>query len=154
FVAGVDNPYFPLTPGTTFIYEGKTQDGNERIEVSVLPKTEAILGIASTVVRDTVWLDGKLLEDTLDWYAQDKTGNVWYMGESTKEYQNGGVVSTQGTWKAGEEGAQPGILMQGNPTPGDPYRQEYLAGAAEDMAQILSLSESASVPYGAYDHLL
>lgn len=154
FVTQVDNPYFPLTPGTTFIYQGKTQDGDERIEVSVLPATEPILGVTSTVVRDTVWVDGKLLEDTIDWYAQDKTGNVWYMGEATKEYSSSPTVSTAGTWKAGVDGAQPGILMKANPTPGDPYRQEYLAGSAEDIAQILSSSESASVPYGSYDHLL
>jgi hypothetical protein len=154
FVEGVNHPYFSLTPGTTFVYEGTTEDGLERIEVSVLPETKAILGIACTVVRDTVWINGELVEDTYDWYAQDKDGNVWYMGEATKEYEDGVVVSTAGAWEAGVDGAQPGIIMEADPQVGDVYRQEYYAGEAEDMAEVLSLNESAEVPYGAFGNVL
>jgi hypothetical protein len=154
FVEGIDHPYFALTPGTTWVYEGETEEGLERIEVSVLPTTKLILGIACTVVRDTVWLDGALIEDTYDWYAQDKDGNVWYMGEETREYEDGIVVSTAGAWEAGVDGAQPGIIMEAEPRIGDTYRQEYYAGEAEDMAEVISLSESASVSFGDFDELL
>jgi hypothetical protein len=154
FVEGINHPYFSLTPGTTYIYESTTEDGLERTEVSVLPDTKQILGVSCTVVRDTVWLDGELVEDTFDWYAQDKDGNVWYMGEDTKEYEDGVAVSTAGAWEAGVDGAQPGIIMEANPQIGDVYRQEYYAGEAEDMAEILNLSDSASVPYGVFDNVL
>jgi uncharacterized membrane protein YkoI len=154
FVEGVDNPYFPLTPGTTFIYEGETEDGTEHIEVLVTDDTKVILGVECVVVRDTVSVDGEMTEDTYDWYAQDVEGNVWYMGEDTKEYENGEVVGTAGSWEAGVDGAKPGIVMQAAPPAGEPYRQEYYAGEAEDMAQVISLIESARVPYGSYDNLL
>jgi hypothetical protein len=150
----VDNPYFPLTPGTTRVYEGETEDGLERIEVVVTHDTREILHISCIVVRDTVSLDGELVEDTFDWYAQDNDGNVWYMGEDSKEYEDGEVVSTAGSWEAGVDGAQPGIIMQANPQVGAAYRQEYYAGEAEDMAEVLSLTETASVPYGSFDALL
>lgn len=154
FVEGIDHPYFPLTPGTTMVYEGETEEGTERIEVTTMPETKEILGVTCTVVRDTVWLDDELVEDTFDWYAQDKDGNVWYMGEETREYEDGVVVSTAGAWEAGVDGAQPGIIMEGDPQVGDTYRQEYYVGEAEDMAEVISLSESASVPYGGFDQVL
>jgi uncharacterized membrane protein YkoI len=154
FVEGIDHPYFSLTPGTTWVYEGETELGLERIEVSVLPTTKLILGVVCTVVRDTVWLDGLLVEDTYDWYAQDRDGSVWYMGEETREYEDGVVVSTAGAWEAGVDGAQPGIIMEAEPQIGDSYRQEYYAGEAEDMAAVISLSDSASVSFGDFDHLV
>ena len=154
FVDVIDNPFFPYTPGTKYIYEGETQDGLERIEVEILDETREVMGVTTTVIRDTVSLDGKLVEDTFDWYAQDKEGNVWYFGEDSKEYENGKVVSTEGSWEAGVDGAEPGIMMQANPQVGQVYRQEYYVGEAEDMAGVLSLSESESVPYGSFDNLL
>jgi hypothetical protein len=154
FVEGIDNQYLPWTPGTTFIYEGETEDGLERIEVYVTHETRQILGVDCVVVRDTVWVDGELVEDTFDWYAQDRDGNVWYMGEDSKEFEDGEVVSSAGSWEAGVDGAQPGIIMEADPQIGDSYRQEYYAGEAEDMAEVLSLTESASVPYGSFDNLL
>lgn len=154
FVEGVDNQYFPLTPGTTYIYEGETEDGTERIEVYVTHETKEILGVNCVVVRDTVSLDGELVEDTFDWYAQDKDGNVWYMGEDSKEYEDGEAVSTEGSWEAGVDGAMPGIIMEAKPLVGDSYRQEYYAGEAEDMGEVLSLTESATVPHGSFDNLL
>ena len=154
FVSVIDNPYFPLTPGTTFIYEGKTEKGNEHNEVIVIPEVKTILGVPCVVVSDTVTVDGKLEEATLDWYAQDKQGNVWYFGEDSKEYENGKVVSTKGSWEAGVDGAQPGIIMEANPKVGDTYRQEYYKGEAEDMASVESLSEADTVPYGSFKDLL
>jgi hypothetical protein len=154
FVAQIDNQYLPLMPGTTYIYEGESEDGKERIEVYVTDQTKEILGIACTIVSDRVWVDDKLVEDTLDWYAQDKDGNVWYFGEDSKEYEDGKVVSTEGSWEAGVDGAKPGIIMKADPQVGDAYRQEYYEDEAEDMAEVFSLNESVSVTYGSFDNCL
>ena len=125
FVDVINNPYFPITPGAKYIYEGETEDGLERIEVEILAETRDVMGVTTTVIRDTVYLDGELIEDTFDWYAQDKEGNVWYFGEDSKEYENGAVVNTKGSWEAGVDGAQPGLIMPANPQVGQTYRQEY-----------------------------
>ncbi|MEK7399723.1 MAG: hypothetical protein AAB116_22510, partial [Candidatus Poribacteria bacterium] len=131
FVTKIDNKYFPLVPGTTFIYQGKTEDGTERNEVYVSQKTKTILGVTCIVIEDRVWVNDDLVESTLDWYAQDKVGDVWYFGEDSKEYDKGAVVSTKGSWEAGVNGAKPGIIMQANPQIGKSYRQEYYKGEAE-----------------------
>jgi hypothetical protein len=120
-----------------------------RIEVTVTGDTKVIMGVTCIVVRDTVSEGGKVVEDTYDWYAQDLLGNVWYFGEATKSY-DGGKVSTAGSWKAGVNGAQPGIVMKAIPVVGPPYRQEYLEGEAEDMAQIIGVGESVTVPFGSF----
>jgi hypothetical protein len=150
FVEGIDNRYLPWTPGTTLLYEG----GGERVEVTVTDETREILGITATVVHDQVLTDGEVTEDTFDWYAQDRWGNVWYLGEDTKEYENGEVASTEGSWEAGVDGAQPGIIMLADPRVGDTYRQEFYAGEAEDMAKVFALGESVEVPAGSYDDVL
>ena len=154
FTTTVDNKYFPLKPSTTFVYEGKTKEGTERNDVTVTNDTRRVMGVECIVIRDKVFLNGSLTEDTFDWYAQDRKGNVWYFGEDTKELQNGKVESTQGSWEAGVDGAKPGIIMQADPKVGETYRQEYYKGKAEDMGKVLSLDESATVPYGSFDHLL
>jgi hypothetical protein len=155
FVTVIDNPFFPLKPGTTFVYDGKTEKGKEHNEVLVAAETKVIMGVTCVVVKDTVMIDGKLEEATIDWYAQDKSGNVWYFGEDAKDYDpSGKVISTAGSWVGGVNGAQPGIIMEASPVIGDPYRQEYLKGEAEDKAQVVSLSESATVTYGAYSNLV
>jgi len=154
FVERVNNRYFPLTPGTTFVYEGETEDGTVRIEDYVTHETKQILGVTCVVVRNRVIENGDLVEETFDWYAQDKDGNVWYFGEDAKEYEAGVVVSTKGSWEAGVDGAMPGIIMEANPQVGDFYRQEYYKGEAEDMAEVLSLTEYASIIYGSLDNLL
>lgn len=154
FVAQIDNQYLPFTPGTIMIYEGESEDGSERIEVEVTQETKEVLGVTCTVIRDRVWVDGELEEDTFDWFAQDKDGNVWYFGEESKEYEDGVIVSTGGSWEAGVDGAKPGILMKANPKVGDAYRQEYYEGEAEDLAEVISLNESVSVEYGDFDNCL
>lgn len=154
FVDVVDNPYFPLEPGTTLVYEGASGDDQEVVEVTVTDDTKVILGITATVVRDQVFVDGELVEDTFDWFAQDRWGNVWYLGEDTKELENGEVVSTEGSWEAGVDGAQPGIVMLAEPHVGDTYRQEFYRGKAVDMARVRGLDESVTVPYGSFDHVL
>jgi hypothetical protein len=154
FVAEIDNPYMPLIPGTTYIYEGVTEEGNEHNEVYVSHETKEIMGVTCVVVQDIVMVDGQVREITLDWFAQDKQGNVWYFGEDTREYKDGWVTSTKGSWEAGVDGALPGIIMKAQPSINDTYRQEYSKGAAEDWAAIRSLSEISFVPTGYYGDLL
>ncbi|HEU4564986.1 MAG TPA: hypothetical protein VFS05_10075 [Gemmatimonadaceae bacterium] len=156
FVAVVTNPYFPLIPGTTFTYSSVTDEGVETNTVEVTYDTKVILGITATVVHDRVYLDGVLTEDTFDWYAQDSQGNIWYLGEQSCEIENGACVSTEGSWQAGVDGAQAGILMWANPAAhkGKTYRQEFLAGEAEDMAKVLRLNASVTVPYGSFSGCL
>ena len=155
FVKKIDNPYFPLKPGTTFIYRGETEGTPTRDVTIVTHQTKEILGVTTTVVHDRVYEDGILSEDTLDWYAQDKQGNVWYFGEDTKELdENGNVVSTEGTWLAGVNGAEPGIVMLAHPHKGDKYQQEFATGVAEDMAQVLGFKNSLCVRYGCFKHVL
>jgi hypothetical protein len=122
--------------------------------MSVTNQTKVILGVNTTVVHDKVWADGKLIEETFDWYAQDKEGNVWYLGEDSKEFEDGKVVSTEGSWEAGVDSAKPGIIMKANPHVGDGYLQDYYAGHAEDMAEVVSLNESVSVASESYENCL
>ena len=151
-VKEIGNPYFPLEPVTTWVYEGQTPEGTERVEDTVLQETKRVMGVECVVLRDRVWLNGELIEDTVDWHAQDEEGNVWYFGEYTKEYENGEVVSTEGSFEAGRKGALPGIIMPADPQVGDSYRQEYHKGEAEDMAEVISLdgaaiNDAVSPPY-------
>jgi len=154
FVDKIDNQNFPLTPGTTMIYEGETDEGLEHIETAVTQETKEIMGVTCVVVWDRVTLDGELVEETYDWYAQDRDGNVWYFGEDTKEYEAGQVVGTKGSWQAGVDGALPGVIMKADPQVGETYRQEYYEGEAEDMAEVVSLTEAAAIAYGSYDQVL
>jgi len=155
WIAEVTNPYFPLHPGTTFHYTGETDGIPSTDDMEVTRQTKVILGVRCTVVHDRVYTNGVLSEDTLDWYAQDTSGNVWYFGEDTKELDsNGNVTSTEGSWLAGVNGAHQGIIMEAHPRVGDHYQQEFAAGVAEDMAQVLGLHKSACVMYGCFDDLL
>ena len=154
FTNNITNPLFPLTPGTTYIYEG-TRDGVPRhAEVSVTNETKTIMGVVCIVVRDVLTSNNALVEKTTDWYAQDKDGNVWYFGEDTAEYENGAVTSTAGTWLAGVDGALPGLVMKAAPAIGDAYRQEYRPGEAEDFAKVLQIDASWEVPMGKYTHVV
>jgi hypothetical protein len=154
FVATIDNPYFPLIPGTVFHYRSETSDGVETGEVEVTHATKQILGVTTTVVHDRVSLDGELTEDTFDWFAQDQQGNVWYFGEDSKEIEDGQVVSTEGSWQAGVNGAEPGIVMLAELKSGTSYRQELAPDVAEDMARVLGRKASVSVPYGDFEGCL
>lgn len=143
FVKRVDNPYFPLKPGTTLVYEGKTEDGTERVEDTVLRETRTIMGVECTVLHDKVFVNGEKVEDTFDWHAQDNEGNVWYFGENSRDFENGEIVSRGGSFEAWKDGALPGIIMPAHPKVGDSYRQEYYRGEAEDMAEVISLDGAA-----------
>ena len=155
WVAEVANPYFPLPPGTTFHYTGETDGIPSTDDMEVTKQKKVILGVSCTVVHDRVYTNGVVSEDTLDWYAQDTSGNVWYFGEDTKELDsNGNVISTEGSWQAGVNGAQQGVIMEAHPKVGDRYQQEFAAGVAQDMAQVLGLNKSTCVMYGCFDDLL
>jgi len=155
FVDLIVNPYLPMAPGARWTYRETDPEGaRQRVDVSVTSRTRSILGIDAVVVHDKVTARGELVENTFDWYAQDACGNVWYMGENTKEYEHGVVVSTAGSWEAGIDGAQPGVIMPAEPQVGLTYRQEYYAGEAEDAAEILSLDEQAQVPFGHFKDVL
>lgn len=155
FVAEIDNPYWPMRPGSTWIYrETEAEGAVQRVEVTVTDRTKTILGIEATVVHDVVTEDGELIEDTFDWYAQDTAGNVWYLGEATEEFENGKVSTTKGSWEAGIDGAQAGIIVPADPEVGMTYRQEHYAGEAEDEGEVLSLDERSEVPFGSFDNVL
>jgi hypothetical protein len=155
FVAVIDNPYMPFMPGTRTVFEGVSDGERERNVVSVTDRTRVILGVRTTVVHDQVFsANGDLAEDTFDWYAQDRFGNVWYFGEDTAEYADGQVSSTKGSWEAGVGGAQPGVVMLAQPTVGESYHQEFLRGEAEDVGTVVAIDDRVSVPYGSFDHVL
>ncbi|MHC4697839.1 MAG: hypothetical protein ACYTFA_13995 [Planctomycetota bacterium] len=155
----IDNTFFPQLPGTTHTYEAETDEGTERIVVEVLDDTREVMGVTCRVVRDRVFVDDLLIEDTHDWYAQDDDGNVWYVGEEVINYEyddEGNVVATdnEGAWEAGLDvaglgsTALPGYLMTASPTPGDIYHQEYYVGEAEDMGEVVALDVSVTLSNG------
>ena len=154
FVTGVDNPYLPFPSGARWVYDGTDDGDDEHIEVTVTDERKEVLGVPVVVVRDTVMSGGEVAEDTRDWYAQDREGNVWYMGEDTAEYENGEVTSREGSWEAGVDGALPGIVMPADPASGQAYRQEFYEGHAEDLAETLAVDGTASVQAGDYERLV
>ncbi len=154
FTTDITNPYWPMTPGSAWEYlETDTEGSREKVTVTVTTKTKKIAnGITARVIRDEARENGQLTEATDDWYAQDKDGNIWYLGEATAEYQNGKVSTTAGSFEAGVEGAQPGIALPANPVAGMSYRQEYLAGVAEDRGAVASVGlDQVQVPFGFFD---
>lgn len=154
FSTTIDNPYFTLRPGTTFVYE-KPATG-EMVTVTVTHETKVVDGVTCVVVHDVARMNGQVIEDTYDWYAQDDAGNVWYFGENTHEFEPGNPdpVNDAGSWEAGVNGARPGIVMLAEPEPGDEYRQEFAEGVAEDRASVTSLEAQAEVPYGHFQGAL
>jgi hypothetical protein len=156
FTTEIDNPYWPMKPGDRWVYRETATDGTRQgVVVTVTNRTKRIAnGVEARVVRDVVTEDGEPVEVTDDWYAQDADGNVWYLGEATTEYENGKPVSTAGSFEAGKGGAQAGIIMPAEPEVGLSYRQEYLAGEAEDRASVFSLDQEVEVPFGHFTGVL
>ena len=155
FVASIDNRYWPLKPGTAFHYRGVRGTTQQTDDEVVTRRTVRILGITCTVVLDTVSEHGHAIERTLDFYAQDKQGNVWYLGEDSFELQHGRFVKASDSWRSGVDGAKPGIIMPANPKPGDSYRQEYYPpGEALDEARVLGIRGPVQVPYGTFGRAL
>ena len=148
FSARVDNPWFPLRPGTVYVYRGVKDGKSARDVVTVTGRVKNIAGAPCVVVRDRLFLDGKLEERTTDWYSQDRRGNVWYFGESTAELDaRGRVRTTEGSWQAGRDDAKAGVYMPARPVPGRFGRQELYKGQAEDHFRVLSLRAAVRVPY-------
>jgi len=147
-----DNPYLPLKPGTTFFYEGQ-KDGVPASNVTqVTSAVKMVDGVWCVVVLDQAFEnETTLVEQTFDWYAQDRFGNVWYFGEDATEYPSG---SKEGSWEAGVDGALPGIIMEAHPRVGDRYSQELAIGVAQDMAQVLSVNKALTTSLGSFDDLL
>lgn len=157
FVPGIDNPYYPLIPGTKWVYEAKLEDGTiERNEIEVLHETREIMGVTATIVHDVVYVEGQVTEETFDWYAQDKDGSVWYLGEDVNNYENGVLSNHAGSWEWGKNGALPGIIMWPDPSAhlNEEYYQEYYVGEAEDKGQVLGVNESVTVPYGSFENVV
>ena len=155
FVARIDNRYLPYEPGTRFHFEGVRGTTRQTDDQVVLRRTKRILGVTCTVVRDTVSEHGRAVERTDDWYAQDRQGNVWYMGEDSFERRNGRFVKASDSWESGVDGAKPGIIMPADPRPGDAYRQEYYPpGKALDQARVLRRTGTLTVRYGTFKRLL
>jgi len=154
FISGVNNPYFPLPPGRTLVYEGQTSEGFEHDEFIITHETKVILGVTCVQVHDIVFRDGVLAEDTLDWFAQDKEGNVWYFGENTGELVDGRFVTLDGTFTAGVNHDKPGIIMEAHSMVGDFYRQEFSLANAEDFAEVIRLNAVVKVPAGTFRNCL
>jgi len=155
FAARVNNPWFPLRPGTTYVYHGVKDGQPSRDVFTVTMATKTIQGVSCTVVSDRLYLRGRLHERTEDWYAQDRAGNVWYFGEATAELNpNGSVRSTEGSWQAGVNGARAGVFMPAHPRRGQSGRQEYYKGHAEDHFRVLSLSANVDTPAASSRHAL
>jgi len=143
-----------MAVGSKWNYTETDAEGTvSKVEVTVTADTKVIMGVTTVVVHDILTEDGNTVEDTFDWYAQDLAGNIWYFGEDTKEFTDGGVDTT-GSWEAGVDGALPGVIVPADPQPGLTYREEYLAGEAEDQATVLSIDEQVEVPAGSYTGLL
>jgi hypothetical protein len=155
FSTRIDNPHLPMLPGSRWVYSSRGDDGRpERVVVAVTRETKVVAaGVRAVVVHDVASQRGAVVEDTRDWYAQDRAGNVWYLGEATTEFKHG-KASTAGSWEAGVDGAQAGVVMAAHPRVGLRYRQEHYAGQAEDRAVVVSLHGSASVPFGRLHGLL
>jgi hypothetical protein len=155
FVSKVDNRYLPLRPGTTYIYRG-FEDGERQVDVvRVTHQRKEILGVSAVVVLDIVMTpEGDLIEKTYDWFAQDRDGNVWYLGEASADYEDGEVVSTDGSWEAGVDGARAGIIMLADPGRGEEYKQECAPGVAEDTARVLGNVPATTVPLGTFRKVL
>ncbi len=148
FVSGIDNRYTPFPPGAFRVYEKRTAEGLERIRVEVLPETREIMGVTVMTLRDTVTRNGVLIEDTKDWLAQDKHGNVWYFGEIVQNFEDGLLANLDGSFEAGKGGAKPGFWSKGAPQVGESFRQEWALGEAEDVVEVVSLdARDADVPF-------
>jgi hypothetical protein len=156
FSADITNPYWPMKPGTRWTYRNvEAGEPPQEIAIVVTTATKKLAnGVTARVVRDTARSKGQIIEDTLDWYAQDAEGNVWYMGEQTAEFEKGKIVSRAGSWEAGEDGAQPGIMLPAQPQVGQKYRQEYKKGEAEDNGEVLATNHLVEVEAGPYKDAL
>jgi hypothetical protein len=154
FTTNIDNPYWPMRPGSHWVYREVENGEAQRVDVTVTNRTKTLAGIAARVIHDRVSRNGETLEDTYDWYAQDSAGNLWYLGEDTAEYENGKLKTKEGSWATGVDGAEPGIVVPAHPKQGMTYREEYYAGHAEDGAEVLGVNSQVQVPFGRFKNAM
>ena len=156
FTLQIDNPYWPMRPGSRWVYrETDTTGTKQKVVVTVTHRTKTVAaGVTARVVRDVATENGKPVEITDDWYAQDRAGNVWYLGEDSKTFDHGTLTGTEGSWEAGVDGARPGIVMRAHPKVGDAYRQEFSVGVAEDLARVTRVGTRIHVPAGRYGRVV
>jgi hypothetical protein len=154
FTTNIDNPYWPMRPGSHWVYREAENGETQRVDVTVTNQTKTLAGIEARVVHDRVSRNGETLEDTYDWYAQDSAGNLWYLGEDTAEYENGKLKTKEGSWAAGVDGAEPGVVVPASPKQGMTYREEYYAGHAEDGAKVLGVNSQVQVPFGRFQNAM
>ena len=150
FTIKITNPHFSLSVGKKITYAGDALGGTEKTEINVLTETRKIMGVETLVYSDKVWLNGELIEDTKDYLAQDKEGNVWYFGEEAVNMEKGKVLDHKGSWIAGVDGALPGIWLKANNKVGDSYRQEYYKGQAEDMTDVIATNVTVKTKLATY----
>ncbi len=150
FDSVVDNDFFPLIPGRTLVYRKVGEEGEEIIRVTTLAETIEIGDIECSEVMDIVEIDGVVVEDTRDWFAQHENGDVYYVGEIAKNFEDGRLKDLDGSWESGEDGALAGVIMKAEPCPGDGYRQEFFLDEAEDIGEVISLNETVTVAYGTF----
>jgi len=151
----ITNPLYPIGAGKKYIFEGQTPDGLEHIEEQRLNTTKLILGITCIVVNFKAYVDGILIEEAQDWYAQDNSGNLWYFGEAVDNYDADGVLLDHaGSWEAGKHNAKPGIIMLADPQQGDAYREEYYFRHAEDEAEVLETGITVTTPLGTFNNCI
>ncbi len=150
FTTKIDNPYFKLPVGKIMIFEKRTEKGLERIEITITGETRKIIGVETLVYLDREFLNGELIEETKDYIAQDKDGNVWYFGEDVDNYKDGKLKDHAGAWIAGVKGAKPGIWIKARHVVGDSYRQEYYKGEAEDMVKVVAVDLTVTTNIGVY----
>jgi hypothetical protein len=154
FTTNIDNPYWPMRPGSHWVYREVENGETQRVDVTVTNQTKTLAGIEARVVHDRVSRNGETLEDTYDWYAQDSAGNLWYLGEDTAEYENGKLKTKEGSWAAGVDGAEPGVVVPASPKQGMTYREEYYASHAEDGAEVLGVNSQVQVPFGRFKNAM
>jgi hypothetical protein len=154
FTTNIDNAYWPMRPGSHWVYREVENGEAQRVDVTVTNRTKTLAGIEARVVHDRVSRNGETLEDTYDWYAQDSKGNLWYLGEDTAEYENGKLKTKEGSWATGVDGAEPGIVVAAHPKQGMTYREEYYAGHAEDGAEVLGVNSQVQVPFGRFKNAM
>src|SRR5262245_7291891 len=154
FTTEIDNPYWPMRPGSHWVYREVENGEAQRVDVTVTNRTKTLGGVEARVVHDRVSRDGETVEDTVDWYAQDSDGNLWYLGEDTAEYENGKLKTKEGSWAYGVDGAQAGVVVPASPKAGMEYREEYYKGHAEDAAAVLSIGSQVQVPFGRFQNAL
>lgn len=151
----VTNQFFTLPRGRVLTYEAQTEEGLEKVEIRILYDTKLdtkiVMGVKTLTYWDRVWLNGELIEDTRDYLAQDKAGNVWYFGEEVFNYEHGRLKDKAGSWIAGENGALPGIWIKSDNQVGDSYRQEYLKGEAEDMRDVVAVNQTVTTKLGTFE---